>query len=75
MILLSITGILRLIIILACIYFLYQITMRFLLPILMRSYFNKIQRDMHKQFYGKINRSNSAHIQQEEEYAEYEEIK
>lgn len=75
MILLSITGVLRLIIILACIYFLYQITMRFILPLLMRSYFNKIQRDMHKQFYGKMNKGNTIHIQQEEEYTDYEEIK
>ncbi|GIV43303.1 MAG: hypothetical protein KatS3mg035_0426 [Bacteroidia bacterium] len=75
MILLSITGVLRLIIILACIYFLYQITMRFILPLLMRSYFNKIQRDMHKQFYGKIHQPNSIHIQKEEEFTDYEEVK
>jgi hypothetical protein len=75
MILLSITGVLRLIIILACIYFLYQITMRFVLPILMRLYFNKIQRDMHKQFYGKMNGSKSSQIKQEDEYTDYEEIK
>jgi hypothetical protein len=75
MILLSITGVLRLVVILACIYFLYQITMRFILPVLMRSYFNKIQRDMHKQFYGKMNGSNAAHIQHEDEYTDYEEIK
>jgi hypothetical protein len=49
--------------------------MRFILPVLMRSYFNKIQRDMHKQFYGKMNGSNTAHIQQEDEYTDYEEIK
>jgi hypothetical protein len=75
MILLSITGVLRLIIILACIYFLYQITMRFVLPILMRLYFNKIQRDMHKQFYGKMKGSKSSQIKQEDEYTDYEEIK
>jgi hypothetical protein len=75
MILLSITGVLRLIIILACIYFLYQITMRFVLPILMRLYFNKIQRDMHKQFYGKMNGSKSSQIKLEDEYTDYEEIK
>lgn len=75
MILLSITGVLRLIIILACIYFLYQITMRFLFPIIMRFYFNKIQRDMYKQFYGKINQSKNTHLQQEEEFTDYEEIK
>ncbi|MFN4235543.1 MAG: hypothetical protein ACK4IK_12140 [Bacteroidia bacterium] len=49
--------------------------MRFILPLLMRSYFNKIQRDMHKQFYGKMNKGNTIHIQQEEEYTDYEEIK
>lgn len=75
MILLSITGVLRLVVILACIYILYQITMRFILPVLMRSYFNKIQRDMHKQFYGKLNSSNVAHIKHEDEYTDYEEIK
>lgn len=75
MILLSITGVIRLIIILACIYFLYQITMRFILPFLMRSYFNKIQRDMYKQFYGKINERNTTRIDQDDEYTDYEEIK
>jgi len=75
MILLSITGVLRLILILAFIYFLYHIFMRFGFPILMRLYFNKIQRDMHKQFYGKIYGSKSTEVKQDEEFTDYEEIK
>jgi hypothetical protein len=49
--------------------------MRFGFPILMRLYFNKIQRDMHKQFYGKIYGSKSTQVKQDEEFTDYEEIK